>query len=91
MDRAVPSLSRTRVRPLVILGALVGAGLLALALVPVFASASPSLASGGGQPAEPAQVLVPLETLPEVPEVPEVLPPATVPAGPAEQPEAASP
>jgi hypothetical protein len=92
MDRAVPSLSRTRVRPLVILGALVAAGLLALALVPVFASASPSLASGGGQPAEPAQAAVPLETLPEVPdvqEVPEAPPPTAAPAGPAEQPEAA--
>jgi hypothetical protein len=92
MDRAVPSLSRTRVRPLAILGALVAAGLLALALVPVFASASPSLASGGGQPAEPAQAVVPLETLPEgpdvpdVPEVPAVPPPVAVPA---EQPEAA--
>lgn len=55
MERTVPASSRTRRVPLALVGALVAAGLLAVALVPVFASASPSLASDDGQPVEPAQ------------------------------------
>jgi lipoprotein-anchoring transpeptidase ErfK/SrfK len=59
--------------------------LLSLALVPVFASASPSLASGEEQPAEPAQPVVPPEPLP-----PMTTPAgAVVPVGPAAEPEPA--
>lgn len=73
--------SRTRIAPLVILGTLVAAGLLALALLPVFASASPSLASGEGQPAEPARPAAPPRPVPE--------PAPATPLAPAPRPEAA--
>lgn len=76
--------SHIRVRLLTAVGALVVAGLLALALVPVFANASPSLASGDGQPAEPAQPVAPRE-----PSSPTAAPaPAVVPVSPAAQAEA---
>lgn len=81
MERAVSAFSRTRIAPLAVLGTLVAAGLLALALLPVFASASPSLASAEEQPAEPAQALAP------PPPVPEPVPAA--PSAPAAGPEAA--
>lgn len=77
--------SHIRVRLLTAVGALVVAGLLAFALVPVFANASPSLASGDGQPAEPAQP-VPLDPPASAAESPS--PAAAVPVSPAAQAEA---
>lgn len=73
--------ARTRFAPLAILGTLVAVGLLAFALLPVFASASPSLASGGDEPVEPAQ---PVAVSAPVSEPVPAAPPAPVP-----QPEAA--
>jgi hypothetical protein len=84
MERAVSSRSRIRIPPLAVVGVLVAAGLLALALVPVFAIASPSLASGEGQPVEPAQT-VQLEPAPASTEAPAQ---ALVPVIPAPEPEA---
>lgn len=85
MERTVSTFSRTRRGPLALVGTLVAAGLLALALVPVFASASPSLAFNEGQPAEPARPARTIEAAPTA-----GLAPAALPAGPAAQPEAPS-
>jgi lipoprotein-anchoring transpeptidase ErfK/SrfK len=86
MERAVLTRPRTRLAPLALLGTLVAGGLLAVALVPVFASASPSLASAEGQPAEPALPAEPVQ--PAAPPEPPVAPPVPEPLpAPAPQPE----
>jgi lipoprotein-anchoring transpeptidase ErfK/SrfK len=95
MERAVPTLSRSRVRPLAALGTLVAAGLLALGLVPVFASASPSVATGEGIEPEPALPAVAAAVpVPEPAEAPAPVPvaepepePAPAPAEPPREPE----
>lgn len=81
--------SRTRIAPLAVLGTLVAAGLLALALSPVFASASPSLATGGSEPDEPAQPVAPPPPVPgPAPAVPPAPPPEPEAAPVETQPEA---
>lgn len=86
----MPARPRIRLAPLALVGTLVAAGLLALALVPVFASASPSLASGGDEPAEPARPAAPPLLAPEPAPAASPAPAPAAPAAPAPGPDAAA-